>query len=42
MYMTFLVVGLSYSTDQQSLLEAFAKYGDVVDGKLLMFLFVDC
>jgi len=27
------VTGVSYSTDEQSLREAFSKYGEVVDGK---------
>ena len=31
----FLVTGISYQTDEQSLREAFAKYGQVVDGRLL-------
>lgn len=30
--MNFPVVGLSYNTDEQSLRETFAKYGEVVDG----------
>ena len=31
----FLVTGISFHTDEQSLREAFAKYGQVVDGRLL-------
>ena len=29
------IAGVSYSTDEQSLREVFAKYGEVVDGKQL-------
>lgn len=35
------VTGVSYSTDEQSLREAFARYGEVVDGKT-MLSFVIC
>lgn len=33
------MAGISYNTDEQSLREAFAKYGEVVDGK---WLFSSC
>lgn len=37
------VAGVSYSTDENSLREAFSKYGEVLDGKYSLtqcFLFV--
>ena len=39
--LTIFNVGISYQTDEQSLKEAFSKYGEVVDGKLLAFVDID-
>ena len=35
LYNKHFIAGISFSTDEQSLREAFSKYGEVVEGRLL-------
>jgi RNA recognition motif-containing protein len=36
MVMSFVIIGLSYGVDDQSLRDAFATYGEVIEGEFIL------